>query len=143
MKGENMPNALSEFNFALAGRWRASKNGILFEIDDRNIASSRNVLYAFVVDGDVMYIGKSRLRLHDRMQRYKTPAKTSENGGATNIKNNKHIRESLDRDESVEIFVWCDDGTVNHRGLHVDVAAGLEHSLINELDPPWNNDKKR
>jgi hypothetical protein len=138
-----MPDNLARIKaigFAFAGQWMLAENGIAFELVE-DVATARNVLYAFVVDGDLVYVGKTVLALHDRMQRYKTPAKSSAKGGTTNIKNNGNILESLRQRRTVEIFVLADNGLQNLGEFHVNLAAGLEDSLVRQLKPAWNGGK--
>jgi hypothetical protein len=127
--------------FKRVGDWTHAGGGIVFALDE-SFVTERNVLYAFVVGGELMYIGKTINSLHDRMQRYKTPAKTAAKGGSTNIKNNENIRLILGRGESVEIFALPDNGLLHYGGFHVNLAAGLEDSLVHELKPPWNGGMK-
>jgi hypothetical protein len=122
--------------FTLAGGWKLSDDGLAFELSD--LATARNVLYAFVVDDELMYVGKTVQPLHTRMAGYKTPGRTQ----ATNIKNNGKIRESLAQGKRVEILVLPDNGLLHYGGFHVNLAAGLEDSLVRELMPPWNGGQK-
>ena len=50
------------------------------------------------------------------------------------------IRERL-TDSSVEIYVWACDGLMTYGGFGVDLAAGLEDSIVHELQPQWNKRK--
>jgi hypothetical protein len=122
--------------FALAGCWKLSDNGLAFELND--LATAHNVLYAFVVDGEVMYVGKTVQPLRTRMAGYKTPGPTQ----STNIKNNGKIREALAQGKRVEILMLPDNGLLHYGGFHVNLAAGLEDSLVRELMPPWNGGQK-
>jgi hypothetical protein len=110
---------------------------LTFEIDEQ-FASARNVLYAFAVDGSLVYIGKTTVPLRDRLQRYKTPAKSAEKGGSTNIKNNRNILQSLSKGRAVEIFVLHCESRQEHGSFVVNLAAGLEDSLVADLSSPWN-----
>jgi len=38
--------------------------------------------------------------------------------------------------------VLADHGLLHYGGFHVNLAAGLEDSLIRDLNPPWNGGKK-
>ena len=131
---------LKTIGFTLAGSWKTTENAIAFE--SNQMMSARNVLYAFVLNGELVYIGKTTNTLRHRMQRYKTPAKNSKKGGTTNIKNHKNIKDSLARGKSVQVFVLPDNGLLQYGGFHVNLAAGLEDSLVRELKPLWNGGKK-
>jgi hypothetical protein len=95
-------------------------------------------LYAFAVDGALAYVGKTTVPLRDRLQRYKTPAKSAKRGGSTNIKNNRNILQSLSLGKAVEIYGLQNKSPQEHGGFVVNLAAGLEDSLIADLMPPWN-----
>jgi hypothetical protein len=128
---------LTAIGFLRIGSWKLTDRGLTFEIDEQ-LASARNVLYAFAVDGSLAYIGKTIVPLRDRLQRYKTPAKSAEKGGSTNIKNNRNILQSLRKGRAVEIFVLQSESRQEHGGFVVNLAAGLEDSLVADLSPPWN-----
>ena len=55
------------------GSWELSGDGIAFKL--KSWADKRNLLYAFAVDGDLVYVGKSTHPLRARMQAYQSPAK--------------------------------------------------------------------
>ena len=128
---------LTAIGFFRIGLWKLTDRGLNFEIDEQ-LASPRNVLYAFVVDGSLAYIGKTTIPLRDRLQRYKTPAKSAEKGGSTNIKIKRNILQSLTEGRAVEIFVMQSKSQQDHGGFVVNIAAGLEDSLVADLCPPWN-----
>ncbi len=127
---------IKAIGFTLAGCWKLSDGRLVFELNE--FASARNVLYAFVVDDELMYVGKTVQPLRVRMAGYKTPGATQ----STNIKNNGKIRETLDQGRHVEILVLPDNGLLHYGGFHVNLAAGLEDSLVRDLMPPWNGGQK-
>ena len=124
---------IQAIGFRLAGCWQLADAGISFTL---NWESSPPVLYAFVVDDDVMYIGKTIRPLPNRMNAYRYATRS------TNIKNNRNIRDNLQTGRRVEIFVLPDNGLLQYGGFRVNLAAGLEDSLIAELLPPWNGGQK-
>ncbi len=129
---------IKAIGFALAGTWRPlSETKLEFDLND-NIAASKNVLYAFVAGGELMYLGKTVQSLRTRMAGYKNPGSTQ----PTNKRNNKNIKHSLAEGKCVEIFILPDNGLLHYGGFHVNLAAGLEDSLIRLLNPPWNGRKK-
>jgi hypothetical protein len=130
-------NRLTAIGFTRAGKWMLEKNALILDLNSA-LASEQNVLYAFAVNGALTYVGKTTMALRERMQRYKTPSRSAERGGSTNFKNNRNIVEALENGSSVEIYVLLDPGQQTHGGFAVNLAAGLEDSLIGELSPPWN-----
>lgn len=134
-----MPDNLDRIKaigFVPAGRWCLTDGSLKSELNAH--ASAQKVLYAFVADGQLMYIGKTIQSLKSRMAGYRTPGPTQ----STNIKNNKNIRDCLARGKSVEIFVLPDNGLLNYGGFDVSLAAGLEDNVIRQLLPPWNGGNK-
>jgi hypothetical protein len=128
--------AIKAIGFTVAGCWTQTNTGLAFELND--LANARNVLYAFVVDDELMYLGKTVQSLRTRMAGYKTPGPTQ----STNVRNNLKIRKILAQGKRVQILVLPDNGLLHYGGFHVNLAAGLEDSLVRKLTPPWNGGKK-
>jgi hypothetical protein len=128
---------LQHIGFQKAGRWVYKSEKIDIELEEK-FTDCTPVLYAFVVDGSIKYIGESRKTLRERMQRYKTPAKNHESGGTTNINNNNNIKKELDLGKSVEIYVFVDSGLLSYGGFKINLARGLETSIVEDLQPEWN-----
>jgi len=122
--------------FRSAGSCKLLDGKLAFELNE--LADSKNVLYAFVVDGQLVYIGKTVQTLRKRMAGYRSPGPTQ----PTNIKNNGKVRDSLAQGRRVEIYALPDSGLLRYGGFHVNLAAGLEDSLIRDLKPPWNGGQK-
>jgi hypothetical protein len=129
-------NRIKAIGFTRAGCWSLTNGSLGLELTAHE--NDRNVLYAFVVDGEPMYVGKTVQPLSKRMAGYRKPAETQ----STNIKNNENMRRCLVQGKSVEIFVLPDTGLLHYGGFHVNLAAGLEDSLVRELAPNWNGGKK-
>lgn len=125
-------NRLLEIGFQFAGHWLLENERL--QIVLRMYGEQRNILYAFVCDGDVKYIGQSTQTLRKRMAGYARPGPDS----STNIKNNHNIRELLDVGATVDVYVLPDNGLMHYGPYHLNLAAGLEASLIATLIPPWN-----
>ena len=123
---------LLEIGFEHAGRWYL-KDGLL-ELEITRFATQANVLYAFIVDGDIQYIGKTVTPLATRMSGYRRPNARQ----STNVRNNKAVRELLAAGADVELFVLPDSGLLHYGRFHLNLAAGLEDSLIKLIAPPWN-----
>ncbi|WP_309292816.1 GIY-YIG nuclease family protein [Azonexus sp.] len=96
--------------------------------------SAQNVLYAFVSLDTVMYIGKTVQPLKRRMYGYENPGGTQ----STNSKGNKLILEFLSKKQPVEVYALPDNGLLYYGGFHVNLAAGLEDSLVDVIKPVWN-----
>lgn len=129
-------NQLLEIGFEPAGRWLLNGDRLQFELTRH--AAQTNILYAFVCDGDVKYVGKTVRPLSVRMSGYRTPGKTQ----TTNIANHHRIRERLESGADVEIFALPDRGLLHYGPFHLNLAAGLEDDIIRVMDPEWNGGKK-
>jgi hypothetical protein len=125
-------NRLLEIGFQFAGHWLLEEERL--QIVLRMYGEQRNVLYAFICDGEVKYIGQSTQTLRKRMGGYIRPAPDS----STNIKNNRNIRELLTAGAAVDVYVLPDNGLMHYGPYHLNLAAGLEASLIAALTPQWN-----
>jgi len=127
---------LKEVGFARIGQWKMCEDRIDCELQD--FANTANVLYAFAVDGQLMYVGKTIQTLRIRLNGYKNPSSTQ----STNIRNNRNIRECLAAGKRVDVYMLPDNGQLHYGGFHLNVAAGIEDSLIRDLEPIWNSGRK-
>jgi hypothetical protein len=128
-------NRLLAVGFETAGHWKPKGDGLTFELFRH--ASQRNILYAFVSDGTVMYVGKTVQSLQARMGGYRAPA-TSQ---TTNVKNNARIKALLQAGAAVDILALPDNGLLHYGQFHINLAAGLEDNIISVLRPEWNGGK--
>lgn len=125
-------NRLLEIGFEPAGHWLLQSGKVTFEL--LRHASQRNILYAFVCDGQIKYVGKTVRELAVRMSGYKNPSKTQ----TTNIRNNARIRELLEAGVAVEILALPDNGLLHYGQFHLNLAAALEDDIIRLINPEWN-----
>jgi len=130
-------NRLLAIGFKPAGRWSLANHVLRLTLEPA-VMHEQNVLYAFVVDGKLAYVGKTTQSLIKRMQGYRSPASTAERGGSTNIRNNRNIITALSSGAAVDIYALHALPTQAHGEFSVNLSAGLEDSLINTLTPPWN-----
>ena len=72
------------------------------------------------------------------MRGYRSPSATQ----LTNVRNNRSVLDALGLGATVEIYVLPDNGLLYYGGFHINLAAGLEDSLIRELRPPWNGGRR-
>ena len=128
-------NRLLEIGFEPAGHWLVVDGKLKFDLTRHS--TQANILYAFVCDAEVMYVGKTVRMLATRMSGYKTPGKTQ----TTNINNNRRILEVLARGAAIEILALPDNGLLHYGKFHLNLAAALEDDIIRKLDPPWNGGK--
>lgn len=123
---------LSKIGFEKAGYWALNDDQL--ELVLENFKDRKNILYVFVVNSDVKYIGKTTMPLAKRLYGYLKPGPTQ----STNIKNNQNILSALSGGSSVEILALPDSGLHQIGEFHLNLAAGLEDDLIATLRPEWN-----
>lgn len=130
----SVPSAerLKTMGFHKCGEWRLLEGKLKCVL--ASDAAASNVLYAFISEGSVLYVGKTVRTLKDRMYGYQNPGPTQ----STNIKGNKFIYEVLVGGGNVEVHALPDNGLLYYGGFHVNLAAGLEDSLVANLKPKWN-----
>ncbi|MFM0734342.1 GIY-YIG nuclease family protein [Paraburkholderia sediminicola] len=125
-------NRLLHIGFQVAGDWFLEDGAL--RISFRQHAEQRNILYAFVCDGEVKYVGVSTQTLRKRMAGYRSPGPKS----TTNIRNNRNICNLLAQGAAVEVYALPDSGLMHYGPFHLNLAAGLESSIIASLRPEWN-----
>lgn len=130
--GENMLQRLLHIGFRSVGKWHLDGVRPVYSLVVES--ESRNVLYAFVSGSEVLYVGKTTQSLKKRLYGYQNPSPTQK----TNVKGNAFLKEILDFGGAVEIFALPDHGLLHFGDFHLNLAAGLEDSLIAKLQPKWN-----
>ena len=123
---------LEDMGFRRCGEWRTDADRIKCVLVDH--AAAMNVLYAFISDGSVLYVGKTVRTLKQRMYNYQNPGPSQ----STSIRCNKLIYDTVAGGKPVEIHALPDNGLLYYGGFHVNLAAGLEDSLVATLKPVWN-----
>lgn len=123
---------LTQVRFIKVGRWSLQSGKPCYALDE--LAGATDVLYAFVSDGKVLYLGKTTKELRRRMYGYQRPGPTQR----TNIACNAKLLEVLTAKQAVDIYVFRDPEPKQHAGIPINLAAGLEDGLILEFMPPWN-----
>ncbi len=126
---------LLSLGFEFVGEWALENNSLKFHLS--KCASERNILYAFIVQGIVNYVGKSTMSLNQRMNGYRNPGPSQ----TTNIRNHKLILDVLINKKRVEIFALVPKEEVFYKGFQINIAAGLEDNIINYIKPSWNDRK--
>lgn len=128
-------NRLLDIGFEPAGHWLLSEGKLVFVLARHS--TQKNILYAFVCDGEVMYVGKTVQTLVKRMSGYRTPGRTQ----ITNIGNHHRIVELINSGSAIEILALPDSGLMHYGPFHLNLAAALEDDIIRKLDPKWNGGK--
>ena len=84
--------------------------------------------------GEVLYIGVTTNILRKRMYQYQRPAR----GRGANAEVRGRLAAMLAGGAAVDIYALPDPGDMEYRGFQLNLAAGLEHSLLCGLNPSWN-----
>lgn len=129
-------NRLLEIGFEPAGHWLFEDGKLQVQLTRH--AAQKNVLYAFVCDGEVKYVGKTTSALAVRMAGYRAPSESQR----TNQRNHRHIKELLASGVAVEIFALPDNGLLHYGRFHLNLAAALEDDIIRVINPEWNGGAK-
>jgi hypothetical protein len=128
---------LTDIGFKSVGTWQCSSGTLQFHLSSPDFANKKNILYAMVIGTDVKYVGKSIRTLSQRMQNYKSPHDSQR----TNVRIRANIL-AIGEMNQVEIYALEDNGLLHFGQFHLNLAAGLEDSLIKKLCPEWNGGKK-
>jgi hypothetical protein len=136
---------LLQLQFEEIGKWILKQNDKIdfVFIESLNQSDSiflqKNILYSFVsVDKDgnsfIKYLGKTTKGTLTRLAQYRSGA-----GQATNSRVNVEIKELLNNNQTVKIFILQDLPALQWGGYNLNLPAGLEDSLIFSFKPEWNN----
>ncbi len=125
-------NRLLRIGFVSAGHWTLDNEIIRFNLASHHTAT--NVLYSFISNGEIKYIGKTKMHLSQRMYGYQNPGPSQ----TTNIRVNEKIKELLQEEKPVSIFILVDNGLLKYGDFKINLAAGLEDTLIYRTNPIWN-----
>ena len=123
---------LIDIGFEEVGAWVLTDNLLARQLTKHG--TECEILYAFVSEREVLYIGKSVRTLKSRLYGYQKPGPKQR----TNIASNEKLRALLAEVPSVKIFALVVREPVLFRGVPLNVAAGLEDPLISRLKPKWN-----
>lgn len=99
------------------------------------LENATNIMYAFISDGEVLYVGKTTQTLQKRLYGYQNPGPSQK----TNTRVNPLLKELLGQNKSVNIYAFPDDGLWYIGNFHLNLAAGLEDGIISILKPKWND----
>lgn len=123
---------LMQIGFREIGNWTAEEGRLKLHL--QILPPHRRALYAFAVDTKVLYVGKTSGSLVGRLQAYVSPHLTQR----TNVRNRAGLLELLGAGQVIKILGWIDPGLHRIGNFDLNIAAGLEDSIISVLAPPWN-----
>jgi len=124
-------------NFDLVGVFdhdSVSEDRIRYVEFNREFLQEEGRIYAFVISGQVKYIGKTVRTLKQRLSGYLTPGPSQ----TTNIRINALIRDAATKFGFVEIYSYLPVMNVSLGDLEFGVLSSLEEALVKEINPDWN-----
>ena len=124
---------LKNIGFIKVGEWKITDNYFAHTIEKH--LAEKKMLYAFVSDNDVLYIGKTIDTLKNRMTGYKNANSTQK----TNVRVKAKIIELLDTGKEVCIYILIDKTEFKFGDYNLCLASGLEDTLIADIRPKWND----
>jgi hypothetical protein len=144
---------LLRIGFHHVGYWMLdSKRTGRIQCSLRTAAPYEKTLYAFIVNGDVKYVGKTTRTLAMRMKDYEAGLREREKASrndipsprapSTNARVGRALFTALSGGDMVEIYVLPDVDLHHYGDFHLNLAAGLEDSIIEVMAPAWNGGKK-
>lgn len=92
---------LVKMGFKRLGTWKLNGNILNYELESGS--ELKNVLYAFISEGSVLYIGKTVQPLKKRMYGYQNPGPTQ----STNIKKKETTHEITDTCNNPGTITCC------------------------------------
>lgn len=141
-----MPNSnltsqdLLALGFVDIGCWQPDGDFIKEVIDEANRTEKEahlevlSALYAFVIDSEVLYIGKTARSIRRRFVGYRRPGVSQ----VTNKRCHDNVLSAIARGTCVRIYAFTPITHIQYGDFGIDIAAGLEESLIKAFDPSWN-----
>lgn len=123
---------LTDIEFKKVGSWTLTNN--YFNHNITSHLAERGLLYSFVSNNIVLYIGKTTDTLKNRMNGYKNAAGSQR----TNIRVKGKIIEFLNASKPVDIYILLDKVNLTYKNYKISLASGLEDNLIAALKPEWN-----
>jgi hypothetical protein len=126
---ENLLKSLTDLGFEKAGSF-SLKDAVLSLGLDSSYAEQEELLYCFVENDLPVYVGKTVKPLKERMRQYRRGDRSQK----TNHRINKKIVEALQHDKKIEIYVLTFSEQHTHHGFHLNLAAGIEDSVIKHVD---------
>ncbi len=126
---------LINIGFTKLGKWNLiNKDELDLTLNEKNNLRTQTAIYAFVCNDKVMYVGKTTNTLKKRFNGYLKPGKSQN----TNIGINSVIKETIKNGEEILIYIFEDKSLLKYGEFDINLAEGLEKSIIDKLKPKWN-----
>lgn len=131
---------LTSLGFVDIGKWQPKDGFIEYILDGRDFEANTvrlddpSALYAFVINDRVQYIGKTARSIRRRFVGYRRPGGTQ----VTNRRCHHNVKIAMADGSEVRIYVFTPVTHLQYGDFEIDIAAGLEESLIKAFAPLWN-----
>lgn len=141
---ENDADILIELGFEPLSTWQHAGENLTYDYTSlipgmKPKLDERNALYAFIQNNEVKYIGRTARSIKKRFVGYCNPGQTR----ATNYRCHTFIKAGLGKQAATDILIFAPPSKLQYGGYQIDLAAGLEETLIVNFNPPWNGGKTR
>ena len=125
---------LNKLGFQKVGSWKLTEDGEIKYVIMSD-SETKNLVYCFVSEGKIKYVGKTSQPLSFRMDKYYKPGKNSN----SNYVIHEKIIALLNRKRAVTIWILPDKGELKYRNLTLNLADALEMALIKNIEYKiWN-----
>lgn len=138
---EVMNSELIKHGFIKAGRCQLNGSYVSGVETTLNQFRDDRVIYSFVVDDNIEYIGicdGQNTTLDKRMKKYTSRASHQKNNTGTSLEVIQKIKKCLEKGKIVEIYALKPPNNYNYKNLKIDLVRGLEYPLIDNFSPSWN-----
>ena len=130
-------NRLLNIGFYPVGTWEIDNNNLnLNLVSDQE---TKDLIYSFIIDGTPKYIGITKNKLVSRLNQYLNPHLSQ----STNLRVNQLLIESLNQNHTIEIFIYKNTSLLKLGDFDINLAIGLEASLIKFYNAEWNIRERR
>jgi len=120
---------LFDIGFRQIGKWNCNPN---LQLERSFKGTRKNVLYAFVVDGEPMYVGKAG-DFMGVMNAYRHPGKRS-----TRIRIKQHLIDRIEAGCNVIVLMFEQTDDMYFHGIKLNLCHALEEEIIKIMNLEWN-----
>jgi hypothetical protein len=127
-----MLTRLLHVGFRYVGEWYLANKKLGFTLLSEN--DSRNLVFAFVSENEILYIGGITMSFKRLLYGYRKPSATQCSCAILNTLISGHLQDG----GIIEIYALADHGLLHVGTSCIDIVSVLEDSLILDLKPKWN-----
>lgn len=100
---------------------------------------SQKIVYAIMIDQEVVYIGKAASGIKKRIYGYCNPRSTQ----TTNLKINSMLLDSIKKGMAASLYIMVEKAEAHFMGLTINISASIEEYLIERNQPKHNRTNNR